>query len=41
MIEVKRITLNLLPINLGKAANLGVLPEPHPLGRRSLDIQGK
>ena len=41
MIEVKRITLNLLPINLGKAANLGVLPEPHPLGRRSLNVQGK
>ena len=42
MIEVKQIRLKLLPNNnLGKAANLDVLAEPHPLGRRSLDIQGK
>ena len=42
MIEVKQIRLNLLPSNnLGNAANLDVRPEPHPLGRRSLDIQGK
>ena len=41
MIEVKLIRLDLLPSNLGKAANLDVPPGPHPLGRRSLDFQGK